>query len=200
MDPFTVQLPFCVASKLTLYNNSKQPFSPSVCLVLSSTALMQIGGHLSQSREFRDVLEDLVTKVAEPLEEAGLGPSEIHSVFVCLLATVRAIPDNNRGSLAAGAPVASAGTSTFKSITSTSAHGDSSINASRMSTSLSFQRDYAYSFMSAGTASADLLRPPSLTPYLRKLTKTEQMRRDWLRFLTFSRMCTVQLIMSGQDS
>ena len=48
-------------------------------------ALIQIGANLSQTREYRDLFEDILCKVAEPLLEAGLSFSEINHFMICCI-------------------------------------------------------------------------------------------------------------------
>jgi len=58
--------------------------------------VMQIGANLSQSREYRDFFEDVLTKVVEPLEEFGLSLAEM-VVFLSSCSTlVKAIPSLHR--------------------------------------------------------------------------------------------------------
>ena len=59
-------------------------------------ALLQIGANLSQSREFRDIFEDLLSKVLEPLEELGLNSSDIELFLTCCNFVVKAIPISGR--------------------------------------------------------------------------------------------------------
>jgi len=59
-------------------------------------SLMQIGANLSQSKEYRDFFEDVLTKVAEPLEEAGLTLNDMRSFLTSCSVLVRAIPDTHR--------------------------------------------------------------------------------------------------------
>jgi hypothetical protein len=55
-------------------------------------ALLQIGANLSQSREFRDIFEDLLSKVLEPLEELSLNSADIQLFLTCCNFVVKAIP------------------------------------------------------------------------------------------------------------
>jgi hypothetical protein len=51
-------------------------------------SLMQIGASLSQSREYRDFLEDILSKISEPLHEFGLNVNQIQIFLIqcsCLL-------------------------------------------------------------------------------------------------------------------
>lgn len=59
-------------------------------------ALLQIGANLSQSREFRDIFEDLLSKVLEPLEELCLNASDIELFLTCCNFVVKAIPISGR--------------------------------------------------------------------------------------------------------
>ena len=119
---------------------------PRIRMVLKS--LMQIGGHLSQTREFRDMLEDILTKVVEPLEEASLSPSEIHSFLICCCKVTQAFPD---GRIVLTHPV------------------------------ITVSRKFS-EFISTGVAS------------VKRFSRNEQLKIDWLRFLTFLRLSITQLI------
>lgn len=122
---------------------------PRIRTILKS--LMQIGGHLSQTREFRDMLEDFLTKIVEPLEEASLTPQEIHIFLVCCSNIVKCFP----------------GSRTALSNTTQSMH-------------------------SSSPNKPDFSAPNIVG--LKKISKNEQLRIDWLRFVTFSRLCIMQLI------
>ena len=123
-------------------------------------ALAQIGGHLSQTREYRDIFEDFLTKVVEPLEEASLTPAEISSFLECCLHVANVIPDSVRTT---SMPV---GYSTAPSALFTNVR-------SNISTS-------------SGYVVANRVMPIF---EMKNLTKTEQLRLDWLRFVAFSRLC-----------
>jgi Acidic fibroblast growth factor binding (FIBP) len=111
-------------------------------------SLMQIGGHLSQTREYRDMLEDVLAKVVEPLEEASLTTAEIHTFLVCCAKVPKAFPENGR-------------------------------------TLPSFVSRSESSSISEFTASSMAV--------IKKISRTELLRIDWLRFLSFSRLCISQL-------
>ena len=137
-----------ILSKGAAIANSKRLLDPSrIRTVLK--ALMQIGGHLSQTREYRDMLEDILTKIVEPLEEAGLTAGEIHIFFVCCGRVPNAFPENTR---------------TLSAFVTRS----DSISVS----------EYASANVSI----------------IKRITRSEQLRIDWLRFITFVRLCTAQLI------
>ena len=61
-------------------------------------AIMQIGANLSQTREYRDFFEDILTKVAEPLEEAGLSLADMNAFLICCASVIKAIPESHRTS------------------------------------------------------------------------------------------------------
>jgi hypothetical protein len=58
--------------------------------------IMQIGANLSQSKEYRDFFEDVLTKLAEPLEDANLSLAEMNIFIMSTAALVRAIPEAHR--------------------------------------------------------------------------------------------------------
>lgn len=120
---------------------------PRIRTVLKS--LILIGGHLSQTREFRDMFEDILTKVVEHLEEASLTPTEIHTFLLCCAKVPKAFPENHR---------------TMQSIIALS-------DSRKMS-------DSAASYIA----------------HIKNVSRTEQLKIDWLRFLAFSRLCITQLI------
>lgn len=55
-------------------------------------ALMQIGANLSQSKEYRDLFEDILDKVHEPLKEIGLDLEDCSRLLVCSNEMVKALP------------------------------------------------------------------------------------------------------------
>ncbi len=55
-------------------------------------ALMQIGANLSQSKEFRDLFEDILDKVHEPLKEMGLDLEDCSRFLICSNELVKALP------------------------------------------------------------------------------------------------------------
>ena len=55
--------------------------------------LMQLGANLSQSREYRDLFEDILDKAHEPLREAGLSIEESSRFLVCCTEMVRGLPE-----------------------------------------------------------------------------------------------------------
>ena len=123
-------------------------------------ALTQIGGHLSQTREYRDIFEDFLTKVVEPLEEASLTSAEISSFLECCLHVASVFPDNARTT---SMPV---GYSTAPSALFSS--GRSKIS----------------------TSGGNVIANRDIPIFeMKNLTKTEQLRLDWLRFVAFSRLC-----------
>jgi len=61
-------------------------------------ALMQIGANLSQTREYRDIFEDLINKVLEPLEDLGLSSQDIQIFLVCCSFVVKPLPGVNLSS------------------------------------------------------------------------------------------------------
>lgn len=128
-------------------------------------ALAQIGGHLSQTREYRDIFEDFLTKIVEPLEEAGLAPSEISCFLECCLGATNAIPDSARtASTALGYP-------------------PTTIAATQLRNGVPTR------------TAATMLRGDNFDKFdMKKLSRTDQLRIDWLRFVAFSRLCIQQII------
>lgn len=111
-------------------------------------SLMQIGGHLSQTREYRDMLEDFLTKVVEPLEEATLNNAEIQLFLVCCSQVPKVFVDNGRTQL------------NNVPRTESCAVTDFTINS---------------------------------TALMKKASRNEQLKMDFLRYITFSRLCISQL-------
>ena len=63
-------------------------------------SLLLIGAALSQAREFRDLIEDIVTKVGDFSEEAGLTSSDINTLLLSCAVLGDCIPNiNNSGRL-----------------------------------------------------------------------------------------------------
>lgn len=116
-------------------------------------SVLLIGANLSQTREYRDLFEDLVTKIAEPLEECGILPLDMPSIIAACFYVVSDIPDSNRQSIMRSSTV------------------DSSLRAE----------------------STTIANTPSATTVSRATTRTDQLKRDWLRFITFCRLCLSQL-------
>lgn len=126
--------------------------------------LMQIGSCLSQTSEFRDLFEDLLSKIVEPLEEHGLTAAEIHSFLICCNEMIQAYPEEViRNYLASTRP-------SSNSISSNTSAG--SANETSKSESQS-------------TKSMDIAS---------KRTKGTSLRKDWLRFLICCRLCIMELM------
>lgn len=122
-------------------------------------SLLQLGANLSQSREYRDILEDLLGKVCEPLEEAGYSLSDIGVFLTCCYDLVQNIPERSTSVLP---------TPTV-SVRSLSAGYTHSENTSEQ------QALYTPSTKAVGG-------------------RSEQLRKDWLRFVTFTRLALQQLV------
>ena len=58
-------------------------------------ALMQIGANLSQSKEYRDLFEDVHEKVYEPLKDTGLDIEDCSRLLICGNEMVKALPTAN---------------------------------------------------------------------------------------------------------
>ena len=143
-----------------------EPFRIRVIL----KALMQIGANLSQSREFRDIFEDLLTKVCEPLEELGLTPAEQQLFLVCCARVGKEIPAEGPRSM---------------SISSNNYLPDGSARDPRD------RSDTAGSRLSVGdTGRFDGASRDSLRKYA---SKGEKLRKDWIRFLNCCRLVVQQL-------
>jgi hypothetical protein len=98
-------------------------------------SLIQIGANLSQTREYRDFFEDIVEKIAEPLEEAGFSIQDM-GVFLGSCYYV-------------------------------AADISSEIKVPTTRSDISWRSD--------------------------GLTKTESLKKDWLRFVVCCRLCLLQL-------
>lgn len=129
-------------------------------------ALMQIGANLSQSREFRDIFEDLLAKVCEPLEEMGLTTSEQQLFLVCCARVAKEIPAEGPRNM---------------SISSNNYMPDGSVRDGRD------RADTSASRVSTGDGSSNR---DSIRKYA---TKGEKLRKDWVRFLTCCRLMMLQL-------
>jgi len=55
-------------------------------------SLIQIGASLSQSREYRDFMEDIICKVSEPLHELGLNINQIQIFLIQCSCLVSILP------------------------------------------------------------------------------------------------------------
>lgn len=59
---------------------------------------MGIGSQLSQTREYRDLFEDVLTRIGEPLEEAGMSKDNINDFLVACGCFLDGIIDDGRDS------------------------------------------------------------------------------------------------------
>ena len=129
-------------------------------------ALLQIGANLSQSREYRDLFEDLLTKVAEPLEDIGMHGKDMQVFLVCCMYAMKSIAFPNRGHRGAGSNVglgpslnASGGGisgtySSFAGSGSSSGSGSIGINNSSVGHGERFRSESAASFGHSATSSS----------------------------------------------
>eukprot|EP01039_Chlorochromonas_danica_P010816 gene10816-12025_t len=58
-------------------------------------SLLQLGANLAQSREYRDLLEDILTKVVEPLEEANLAAHEMSNFLAACYLLIAELPEKS---------------------------------------------------------------------------------------------------------
>eukprot|EP01036_Dinobryon_divergens_P023233 gene23233-31559_t len=116
--------------------------------------LLQIGANLSQSREFRDLLEDILTKVVEPLEEASLSVDELNRFMVCCIAAADSIPSLSSRSEASLSMTHSRSDSTASGVHPAGPVRDSSVNLSSPSSSASLQSNLVSSAPSSSAVMA----------------------------------------------
>lgn len=72
-------------------------YSFSTRLRTAIKGLLTIGSNLSQTKEFRDLYEDILTKVAEPLEECGVTMGEMGSIIAACYYAAEEIPEMGKG-------------------------------------------------------------------------------------------------------
>lgn len=104
-------------------------YSFSTRLRTAIKGLLTIGSNLSQTKEFRDLYEDILTKVAEPLEECGVSMSEMSSIIAACYYAAEEIPEMGKGGHHHHhhhAPSASTSTTTTTTTSATNAVGMSS--------------------------------------------------------------------------
>jgi hypothetical protein len=129
--------------------------------------LLQIGANLSQTREYRDLFEDILTKIAEPLEEANLSIVEMNNFVTNCYYIVCDISEASRPFIAAVTSM-HRGTSADTSTNSGRTHSDSIASTAPYGTN-------------------------------KFASKTDLLKKDWLRFITFCRLCLLQLVDSKRS-
>jgi len=182
-------------------------------------SLLQIGANLSQSREFRDLFEDLLTKVAEPLEELGVTTLELNEfLMVCCKWAVEGIPVNSGALLSRQDSTTSAiGSHSTKTDhlpatpSTTALHLSASVGTGSIgSSSIVLSAPSGISHSSIGSSAplttigsnlvvsdgraAAALPLASNSSQRGRLTKGEAMKMDWARFVTFTRLCLSELV------
>jgi hypothetical protein len=95
----------CLALRSRLSSSILRKLEGSVSFGYSSSSrlrnivkgLLTIGSNLSQTKEFRDLFEDILAKVAEPLEECGISASEMGSIISACYFAAQDIPELGKG-------------------------------------------------------------------------------------------------------
>ncbi len=105
--------------------------------------LLQIGANLSQTREFRDLFEDIFGKIVEPLEESGFSVFDMCIFLSSCFHLVGDAPENAKGH-----------------ISKSDARPESS----------------------------------SAPGQQRSTPKIANLKKDWVRFVAFCRLCLFQLL------
>ncbi len=146
--------------------------------------LLVIGNSLSQSKEFKDFLEDILTLVKEPLESLGL-TSELQMTFLTssiYLGNVIPIDAAVLRASSIGGPYDPA--LRYARDASKSSPVDSSM--------MSIEREHS----SNRSISGDSYDPLGIdtNTYSKYAGKGPSMRKDWVRFVNCCRMCMMQLI------
>ena len=144
-------------------------------------SLLQIGANLSQAREYRDLFEDLLMKIAEPLEEYGLDNIEIMKVIHgCYYVISDCIVYDNW-------------TKTYSLNLNLINNNDNSGNSSSFS-----GRNFSHNtnstsiqYKTATSSSSSLAIAASSSV---KTAKIEMYKKDWLRFIIFVKLCVNELI------
>lgn len=151
-------------------------------------SLLQLGANLSQSREYRDLLEDILTKVAEPLEESGLSSADM-SIFLSAcydLVNDLYLPERS----SAATPTSGRAHYHSASVSSMASGGGADVilaTNSVSSTHLPIQ-------MNPHMSGSMLQIAANTQSSVRMSSKADQLKKDWLRFITFAKLALLQLV------
>jgi hypothetical protein len=142
-----------------------------------------------QAHEYRDILEDILTMVAEPLENVGLEPDDIQSFMCCTISMVQ-----NYISLRPGfARQISAPSDRWSERGGAySRQHSTSTDSSRPDSTRGVSGGSGGS--SSGATSGAGLGLGNEGQGLASLSREEQMGRDWIRFVTCCRLCLRELV------
>lgn len=172
-------------------------------------ALLQIGSNLSQAREYRDILEDLLTKVqlevcvvflhhvshhqvVEPMEDSGLSKSDVQLFLVSCIHAISAINFPARQYRAhSNVTVQSQSSSMVPSDRDHSLRGESL--AAPETSGKSDLTGLPPSASSLSPHTSSLPPPAQFASPKGSLARIEILRRDWIRFITCCRLCLQQL-------
>jgi hypothetical protein len=139
-------------------------------------SLLQLGATIAQSREFRDLFEIILTKLAEPLEDSSLSIAEMniflyHCCYLC------------------------------NDIPSTDTHGrtysivkSEPTSGKLLSTSVGSQHGSEIVHMNSGSNATAVGGSGSISGGPVYSSRTDMLKKDWLRFVTFIRLCLLQLL------
>ena len=146
--------------------------------------LLVIGNSLSQSKEFKDLLEDILTKVKEPLESLGL-TSELQMAFLTSAIYLGNVIPIDAAMLRASSIGGSLDLSARYAY-------DSRKSPPLDSSMMSSEREYS----SNRSISGDSHDPVGIDNknFSKYADKGPSMRQDWVRFVNCCRMCIMQLI------
>lgn len=161
-------------------------------------SLFLLGANLSQSREYRDLFEDILTKLAEPMEEVGLSAPEMGAVLGACSLVVTSPHDSSSSGYGNGSIVktnssGSAAAAASGSGNSTSYNSSSSVGG--VPPPVPTMMRTTTSDLAAGTSGG--LGMGATKGGLTAYARNTQLKGDWDRFVTFCRLCLVQLVEGG---
>ncbi len=157
--------------------------------------LLVIGNSLSQSKEFKDFLEDILTQVKEPLESLGL-TSELQQAFLTAAIYVANVVPIDAAVLRAssiGGPYDPA-LRYAREASKNSPVDSSMLSSDRDRENTSSRSLSGDSYDPVAVNDREYLASIDTNTYSKYAGKGPSMRKDWVRFVNCCRMCIMLLI------
>jgi hypothetical protein len=165
------RIPASIVRKLD--GSAASPYYGKLRTIVKS--LLQLGATISQSREFRDLFEIILTKLAEPLEDSSLSSAEINVFLYHCCHLCDDIPSTDTHGRAYSIVKSEPTSGKILSTSVGSQHGSEIVHMNSGSTA------------TAG-GSGSISGGPLYS------SRTDVLKKDWLRFVTFIRLCLLQLL------